>query len=66
MAKGNSGRIVVELEPGFKRRLYGALAIDNLTLKEWLVDVATQYLAERDQPTLPALHSGFPNKAKRP
>jgi hypothetical protein len=65
MAKGDSGRIVVELEPGFKRRLYSALAMDNLTLKDWLVDSATQYLAERDQPALPDFPPRDRAKAKR-
>ena len=49
MAKGQSGRIVIELEPQFKRRLYSALASDGSTLKAWFIQVAKEYLSEREQ-----------------
>ena len=50
MAKGQSGRLVIEVEPGFKRRLYSALASDGLTLKAWFVKEAKTYLDERASP----------------
>lgn len=46
MAKGDSGRVVIELEPSLKRRLYSVLAIENKTLKDWMVEHAEQYLAD--------------------
>jgi len=46
MPKGKSGRVVIEVEPALKRRLYSALAIENSTLKQWFIDSATQYVAE--------------------
>jgi len=47
MAKGQSGRIVVEVDPALKRALYGALAVDDSTLKEWFIDQAGRYLREK-------------------
>jgi len=46
MPKSPSGRVVVELEPGLKRMLYSRLAIENLTLKEWLTEQINVYLQE--------------------
>lgn len=53
MAKGDSGRIVIEVDQHFKRQLYSALASDGSTLKSWFVDAASSYLEEREQPRLP-------------
>lgn len=47
MAKGRSGRVVIEIDPELKRSLYGALAVDDSTLKDWFVDRATEYLNEQ-------------------
>ncbi len=33
MAKGNSGRIVIEIDPAIKEQLYTALEKEELTLK---------------------------------
>ena len=46
MPKGESGRIVVELDPSLKRALYSVLAMENKTLKEWLIEHAQSYVAE--------------------
>ena len=46
MAKGQSGRIVVEVDPALKRELYGALAMDASTLKDWFIEQAIKYLEE--------------------
>jgi len=53
MPKGESGRVVIEVEPIFKRQLYSALAAEGLTLKAWFIEAATAYLHEREQPWLP-------------
>jgi len=45
--KGNSGRIVIEVDPDLKRRLYSALAMKNLTLKQWFIELAERQLAAR-------------------
>jgi hypothetical protein len=52
MSRGPSGRIVVEIEPELKQRLYAELSRDNLTLKDWLITQAERYIAERRQPLL--------------
>ncbi len=45
MSIGPSGRIVLEVDPDLKRHLYASLAIDGLTLKDWFLREAQQYLA---------------------
>lgn len=49
---GKSGRIVVDLEPEEKRRLYAALSLSGLTLKEWVRDAADRFCADGNQPPL--------------
>jgi hypothetical protein len=53
MSIGNSGRIVIEVEPEAKRRLYAALVRDGLTLKDWFLKNAEIYLAESEDTQLP-------------
>lgn len=52
MSIGNSGRIVIEVEPEFKRNLYSTLAREGLSLKEWFLREAEAYVssAERGAP----------------
>jgi hypothetical protein len=52
MSRGTSGRVVVELQPDLKNELYAELAREGLTLKEWLIKQAEQYISERRQPSL--------------
>lgn len=49
MSIGSSGRIVIEVEPESKRRLYATLARDGLTLKEWFLNNAERYMTESGQ-----------------
>jgi hypothetical protein len=46
MAKGNSGRIVLEIDPEIKRNLYIVLAKNQLTLKDWFVSTADIYIEQ--------------------
>lgn len=55
MARGPSNRIVVDVDPLLKRDLHSALAADGLSLKDWFVRHARQYIAERNQPSLPGV-----------
>ncbi len=55
MARGPSGRFVIEVDPILKRDLHAALAADGLTLKDWFLQHASEYLAERRQLTLPGI-----------
>jgi hypothetical protein len=53
MARGTSGRIIIEIDPEFKHELYDALQKENLTLKEWFLRNADKYLSDRGQLDLP-------------
>jgi hypothetical protein len=43
MSRGESGRIVIEVDAELKRRLYSVLALSNSTLKDWFIQSATRY-----------------------
>lgn len=55
MARGPSGRIVVEVDPALKRELHSALAAEGLSLKDWFIQRARQFMADRNQPALPGI-----------
>src|ERR1017187_8049822 len=55
MAHGKSGRIVIEVEPETKRKLYAALALSGSTLKTWFLQNASEYIVNREQPLLPGV-----------
>lgn len=44
MSIGNSGRIVIEVDPVIKKDLYSLLAKEGMTLKEWFLKNAAVYL----------------------
>lgn len=44
MGIGASGRIVIEVEPNVKRELYGLLATEGLSLKDWFLRNAMAYI----------------------
>lgn len=48
MAKGQSGRVVIELDPSLKRTLHSALAANGVTLKDWFIDQANSYLSSTE------------------
>jgi hypothetical protein len=50
MPRGNSGRVVVEVSPDVKNRLYRALSSKNLTLKAWFLRAAEDYISDNEQP----------------
>ena len=49
MARGTSGRIVLEIEPDIKEDLYRALEKDGLTLKKWFLKNTASFLAMQGQ-----------------
>jgi hypothetical protein len=52
MARGESGRIVLEIDPSEKEELYSAVTKDGMTLKDWFLRKANEYLRERNQTQL--------------
>lgn len=50
MARGNSGRIVVEIGVELKDSLYAKLSEDGLTLKDWFLIRAQDYLRSSKKP----------------
>ena len=52
MARGDSGRIVIEVGTETKRQLYAALDSMGSTLKEWFVKRAADFCSEATQPLL--------------
>lgn len=48
MSRGNSGRIVIEIDPQVKHSLYLALASDGSTLKDWFLSHTTAYLTSKN------------------
>ena len=52
VARGRSGRIVVEVDPELKLELYTALTYKGLTLKAWFVEEAQNYINQHRQPLL--------------
>jgi hypothetical protein len=52
MSRGNSGRIVLEIDPSVKDDLYIALAKRKLTLKDWFLIQCEQFINDTNQPYL--------------
>jgi hypothetical protein len=52
MSRGESGRIVIEVDTDLKRQLYAALALSGSTLKEWFVKSAERYCDQSIQSDL--------------
>jgi hypothetical protein len=65
MPKGESGRVVIEVDPDLKRSLYAALAGDGSTLKDWFLGAVASYLAEQEQPSFPDLIHKKRSRAKK-
>ena len=43
---GDSGRIVVDVDPELKRRLYSSLSLSGGTLKDWFIKAAEEFCGE--------------------
>jgi len=52
MSRGNSGRIVLEVDTSIKDDLYVALAKRKLTLKDWFLIQCEQFINDSNQPIL--------------
>lgn len=49
MAQGKSGRVVLEIDPGLKRRLHAELSFAGVSMKEWFIQQANQFLSAPEQ-----------------
>lgn len=52
MARGKSGRVVLEVDPELKRQLYATLEHRQLTMKDWFVMEAQSYIRSETQLSL--------------
>lgn len=52
MPRGDSGRIVLEIDPSVKRKLYELLDTQGITLKQWFLGQARSYVRDTLEPTL--------------
>ena len=65
MAKGSSGRLVIEIDPNLKQELYQALGDEGLNLKQWFLGNVAEFLGSRTQLELPLFNNdGFSKEAK--
>lgn len=55
MAKGNSGRLVIEIDPLMKQELYAALGQKGLNMKEWFLMNAKVYLRKNTLNSVPQI-----------
>ncbi|MEJ1343104.1 MAG: hypothetical protein RNU03_10145 [Candidatus Sedimenticola sp. (ex Thyasira tokunagai)] len=62
MAKGSSGRIVIEIDPDLKQELYSILEEEGLNLKQWFLGNVDEYLRTKVQPSLPLFSTNDLNK----
>jgi hypothetical protein len=53
MARGQSGRLVFEVDPSLKRELHAQVAREGRSLKDWLIEQIESYLARPTQESLP-------------
>ena len=53
MARGQSGRLVFEIDPGVKRALHARVATEGRTLKDWFLEQVERYLTQPVQESLP-------------
>lgn len=51
MSIGNSGRIVIEIEPEIKQELHACLRLEGTNLKTWFLGQVEQLLVEKSAPT---------------
>ena len=51
MAKGESGRLVIEIDPAIKKQLYDMLGDQGLNMKEWFLINAKSYLQKNQRST---------------
>ncbi|GFO77754.1 hypothetical protein BPLS_P6386 [Bathymodiolus platifrons methanotrophic gill symbiont] len=51
MSIGKSGRIVIEIDPDLKKKLYSELTLQGLSLKDWFLMSTNNYLTSKNNIT---------------
>lgn len=49
MAIGRSGRIVLQVDPELKKKLYSILAMESITLKDWFTLKAKEQIENKNK-----------------
>ena len=49
MSIGQSGRIVIEIEPELKRKLYSILTMEGRTMKDWFITQVETLVSEENK-----------------
>lgn len=65
MAKGSSGRIVVEIDPKLKQDLYHALGMDGVNMKQWFLNNVCEYLNNHAHSASPSISPDIHNNESR-
>jgi len=52
MSIGNSGRLVIEIEPELKKELHAVLKKEGTNLKAWFLENVDHFLSEKGQQSL--------------
>jgi len=52
VAKGSSGRLVIEIDPSIKKELYERLGEKGLNMREWFLINANAYLKQNKKSSL--------------
>ncbi|RXK89562.1 hypothetical protein EST62_00005 [Chlorobaculum sp. 24CR] len=56
MARGKSGRVVLEIDPELKRQLYAKLENKQQTMREWFIQEATELVYGEKSSSLFDMH----------
>lgn len=66
MSIGNSGRVVIEMEPEIKRQLHAVLRLEGKNLKSWFLENVEELLEQHgQQQDLPFDDNQTANEARR-
>jgi hypothetical protein len=57
LARGKSGRIVLEIDPVLKRKLYFELEKKQTTLKDWFLKTAKLYISDNESSSITVIDS---------
>jgi hypothetical protein len=53
MSIGPSGRIVIEIDPELKRKLYSILVIEGKSMKDWFTNQVESMISDKIDASLP-------------